>query len=103
MRKLLITSILGIQVRGWKCLVSTFSLIIMCVSTDDMDWNVGGGATRGAGDWTRPARQPVASHRRQLGNGMIRSRAQYHTVYVECGSEITKELLRIQCQSVIIF
>ena len=22
------------------------------------------------------------------------SRAQYHTVYVECGSEITKELLR---------
>ena len=70
MRKLLITSILGIQVRGWKCLVSTFSLIIMCVSTDDMDWNVGGGATRGAVDSTRPARQPVASHRRQLGNGM---------------------------------
>ena len=68
-----------------------------------MDWNVGGGATRGAGDSTRPARQPVASHCRQLGNGMIRSRAQYHTVYVECGSRITKELLRIQCQSVIIF
>ena len=67
MRKLLVASIVGIPVRGWKCLLSTFSLIIMCVSTDDMDWNVGGGATRGAGDSTRPARQPVASHRRQLG------------------------------------
>ena len=70
MRTLLIASILGTQVRGWKCLVSTSSLIIMCVSTDDMDWNVGGGATRCVGDSTRPARQPVASHRRYLGNGM---------------------------------